>query len=673
MTSKILHNIRMPYFFTVNIYCHLVFALILLLEACKSNDGKIGDVLKQSGDNRTELEAVIRHYSNNKNDSLKLKAVNFLITNMPNHYSYRDEKLDQFNKIFDLISRREAVTPFLGNYVFPETDRMWDSITKTAGPLDIYSLSVISDCEIVSSKFLIENIDYAFMAWELPWARHLTFDEFCEYILPYRFQDEALESWRPTFWGKYSWLKDSMQGSTDPVKACGLINNDIKRWFRFNGLFNAYPSAISPNNLLKCRMGKCLDQAGIATFAMRAMGVPVVHEYVPQWADRSMGHDFSAVMTKDRKFIDFLGGELAPGKNEIRNKAPKIYRSTFSKRQNNFLSASNNFQNVPNVLASWHLEDVTKMYVSTVNIEVPISNQSSDSEEFLYLSVFNDRIWIPVAGSKISQKMAGFKDIGKEIVYLPSYFERGEVVAAGDPVLVRKDGALLALKANQRKKVSMRLNRKYPLMGYKFNWLLWMGKGTFQGANRPDFSDAVTLFVVPDTIQMIMHRSDVVHPGSYRYVRYLFPDNSSGSLSEISFYSDASDDFPLNGRRIKSPSVDSLDLEHAFDGKFETYIDRTPNNEYNGLWIGLDLGSRQRISSVGYSPRNDRNNVVKGMKYELFYWDRGWKSLGVKVAKVENELIYDNVPSGALYLLKNHTEGKEERIFTYSNGQQNWY
>lgn len=43
------------------------------------------------------------------------------------------------------------------------------------------------------------------------------------------------------------------------------------------------------------------------------------------------------------------------------------------------------------------------------------------------------------------------------------------------------------------------------------------------------------------------------------------------------------------------------------------------------------------------------------------------------MAEAEDELIYDNVPSGALYLLKNHTEGKEERIFTYSNGQQNWY
>lgn len=33
-------------------------------------------------------------------------------------------------------------------------------------------------------------------------------------------------------------------------------------------------------------------------------------------------------------------------------------------------------------------------------------------------------------------------------------------------------------------------------------------------------------------------------------------------------------------------------------------------------------------------------------------------------------LNYDNVPSGALYWLKNHTRGIEERIFTIENGKQ---
>ena len=37
------------------------------------------------------------------------------------------------------------------------------------------------------------------------------------------------------------------------------------------------------------------------------------------------------------------------------------------------------------------------------------------------------------------------------------------------------------------------------------------------------------------------------------------------------------------------------------------------------------------------------------------------------------ELVYENVPGNALYLLKNRTKGKEERIFTYENDRQVWW
>ena len=36
-------------------------------------------------------------------------------------------------------------------------------------------------------------------------------------------------------------------------------------------------------------------------------------------------------------------------------------------------------------------------------------------------------------------------------------------------------------------------------------------------------------------------------------------------------------------------------------------------------------------------------------------------------------LEYTNAPSNALFLLRNHTKGQEERIFTYENGEQVWW
>lgn len=73
------------------------------------------------------------------------------------------------------------------------------------------------------------------------------------------------------------------------------------------------------------------------------------------------------------------------------------------------------------------------------------------------------------------------------------------------------------------------------------------------------------------------------------------------------------------------------------------------------------------ITNIAYCPRNDTNSLYEHCTYELFYWNNNtWKSLGVKKT-INNSLYYGNVPLNALFLLRNLTEGSEERIFTYEN------
>ena len=45
----------------------------------------------------------------------------------------------------------------------------------------------IPDVEIIRSDFLIANIEKAFSQWkEGEWATHVSFQDFCEYLLPYK-------------------------------------------------------------------------------------------------------------------------------------------------------------------------------------------------------------------------------------------------------------------------------------------------------------------------------------------------------------------------------------------------------------------------------------------------------------------------------------------------------
>jgi hypothetical protein len=86
------------------------------------------------------------------------------------------------------------------------------------------------------------------------------------------------------------------------------------------------------------------------------------------------------------------------------------------------------------------------------------------------------------------------------------------------------------------------------------------------------------------------------------------------------------------------------------------------------------LGKQEQIARIRYLPRNDDNNIRPGDEYELFYWDKGqWNSLGKQTGTDKYVLRYDNCPSNTLFLLHNHTRGKEERIFTYENGKQKWW
>lgn len=87
----------------------------------------------------------------------------------------------------------------------------------------------------------------------------------------------------------------------------------------------------------------------------------------------------------------------------------------------------------------------------------------------------------------------------------------------------------------------------------------------------------------------------------------------------------------------------------------------------------MDFGHPVCISEMIYLPRNDANGIYPGNEYELFYFDlNGWQSLGCKIA-TGYSIEFENIPSNAVYWLRNHTAGKEERIFTIQNGKQRFW
>ena len=85
----------------------------------------------------------------------------------------------------------------------------------------------------------------------------------------------------------------------------------------------------------------------------------------------------------------------------------------------------------------------------------------------------------------------------------------------------------------------------------------------------------------------------------------------------------------------------------------------------------MDLGKEVKVDRIVYTPRNRDNYVRPGDVYELFYCERDRQSAGTIKATADS-LVFRNIPENALLLLRNHTRGKDERIFVYENGEQQW-
>lgn len=82
------------------------------------------------------------------------------------------------------IARGERYVPDIRNFTDNQAvKRHCDSLQEKG-----YTIrkEIVYDIKALHSDYLIRNIDLAFQAWQKPWAKDISFEGFCRYILPYR-------------------------------------------------------------------------------------------------------------------------------------------------------------------------------------------------------------------------------------------------------------------------------------------------------------------------------------------------------------------------------------------------------------------------------------------------------------------------------------------------------
>lgn len=636
----------------------------LFLSSCRmqTTDPGMEDTLSQAGSNRAELFRVIRHYQDGK-DTLKLGAALFLMENMTDKCYLTGRSVDEYYTFIDSVYQLRQE-----EYDIPA---IYNELKEKATYLKERP-SVNPDVQTLSADYLIENIEGAFAVWSRPWNRHLSFEEFCEYILPYRVGTEMPEIWRPLYRKRFEQLLQSDTIRT-AQEACRAINNELIRLPIHIATTSVLPIDLRPSTLANIKFGLCGDYAHLALYAMRAAGIPVAVASVPHWGRGNNSHVFNMVYDNDGTWHDFSGGEQNPDEHLIRfkNEIPKVYRKTFGKQKSSLALLHGN-EDIPDFFKNPYLTDVTADYsfIEARDITVPLPEKTD--RKFAYLCVFDPDGWTPIAWGKVKENKAVFKAIGPNIVYHAALYAHGKLNLTSHPFLLDTLGQI-TYYTPQSETMDYVLERKNPKPKHLAYLPPLMVGCRFQGAHDPKFEHPVTLHTITKepTFKYITVPSENDTP--VKYVRYQASDRTWGNMAEVEFYT-ADSDIPLKGKAFGKyePSIyyPRYGAAMLFDNDPLTFF----HSNDTLSWGGLELDTPTVISKIRYIIRNDDNGIRKGHEYELFYMDKGvWKSAGKQIAVEDDRLVYKQTPKGALYWLRDYTKGREERIFEIKENIINWH
>jgi hypothetical protein len=403
----------------------LISALCITLSISALKPDEAADILSKAGKNRAELEKAISFYKK-KGDSQRLNALYFLLKNMDIHYSANYYWANEANQ-----------RVYYNELDYPDYNTSLKKFNELKTQTKVHPVVVrYTDTDSIKSSLLINNIEKAFEAWKQPYAKHLSFADFCEYILPYRFLYEPLTDWRTKYQQRFGKLaKDAPDKSVTGVT--NLLFYDVNSWFvnTYNIEERKEPlPLLSAPQLLFRKQGPCDDIASLYLHALRTLGIPSCIDMAPLWAASSGRHLWNVVFD-DKMQPHPFDTDHKPAEFKMLHEPAKIIRFTYAK-QADCLGALLPADQIPDgFMRLKSYKDVTKTYWPVKDVVCRLSNASS--QKVAYACVINYSMWQPAWWGWVAGNSTQFTQMGCGAVYLPMYYQNGKLVPAGYPVAVK--------------------------------------------------------------------------------------------------------------------------------------------------------------------------------------------------------------------------------------------
>lgn len=645
---------------------------------CRINN-RIHETMELSGSNKIELEKVIKHYNGSPE---KLKAALFLIENMYGHFS-RDSNVTN------------ELQPFYDEYVDISNKCDWHKTDNWKNKIDsikngyineLWSSKFLYDARVIKSEWLINEIDRSFTAWKQnKYTQNSSFDDFCKYILPYRYKDGViLDGSRDTFFVRHrlNFTADSI----DFRDACDSLLFKYS-FLTFHPFLSTSVPIYSAPTFEQVKRGTCEDKVWFNCLLLSSLGMAVTIDFTPDWGNRDGNHKWNSVVingitypfepfwdsqrwkykqTYNNETIDFYWGKF---------RLPKVYRYTYEPHFTELmLDRSISKTDIPPLFSSPFIDDVSKEYFKTSDVKVKITEKIPDNARYCYLCVFNSNRWIPVQYAKIGMsRNVVFKDMGMDIIYLPMFYQNATLIPAASPFYLNQNG-LCEFIEREPETFDICINNCTSKLTPKEIIIRRSQLNRAQLIGYHNSLDMKGELLYTFTDNMDLWNNDIILEGNrkYRYIRLVSP-NYQIALSEISFF-EKPDHKKIISDIVTSSDIVSINPNETLD----MIIDHLSVTGFHGIYsreeqknkgILFDFGQPRLISSIHVIPYSN-SRLLENKDYELFYWDKKWNSAGLKNANKGN-VIFEDVPKGTIYKVSGHNV--ENRIFRYGNGLVKWF
>lgn len=272
----------------------------------------------------------------------------------------------------------------------------------------LFAYMPISDLADYSGEFFLAHVEKALLARDMvPWGKNIPEDIFLHYVLPYRVNNENLDSFRIVYFDELH----------ERIKGLALEKAALEINYWSNEKVTYQPADIrtsSPMSTILSARGRCGEESTLTVSALRTAGIPARQVYTPRWAHVDDNHAWVEVWIDGQwRYMGACEPEAVLDRGwftEYARRAMLVHTKSFgaSYGNENVINVNRNFSEV-NSLSKYAV--TKRLFVKVLNSDRTPANGALVEYRLYNYSEFYPLTTVPADENGISSLETGIGDL----------------------------------------------------------------------------------------------------------------------------------------------------------------------------------------------------------------------------------------------------------------------